>query len=145
MFKLLPFIWPFVKELMLGNKTLTEAFKDNKKKVFTVALIMASFALNIFVVPKLLTISGQYVILQREHEKLQAQVNELKNTDPMKGRKPVAPVEDPPRVTEKKDEPQRAASSDNVARTSSKARPTVDRVAKARKQFDNMRQQEERE
>lgn len=144
-FKLLPFIWPFVKELILGNKTLTEAFKDNKKKVFLTIAIMLSFALNIFAIPKLITISGQHVILQREHDEMQAQYNEMKSTSRIPGGKTVAPIEDPPRRTVVvEDVPQESAPSDPPARKG-KHKPNDDRVASMRKHLDEIRHAEEKE
>lgn len=143
-FKLLPFIWPFVKELMLGDKTVMEAFKTNKKKVIMTALIMLSFAVNIFIIPKLITISGQHVMLQREHEKLQAQHLELKNTSPIKGGKTVAAVEDPPRHVTEEEETKPPVSVSNVVKKGKVSQPD-DRVAKMREHFDAIRRQEERE
>ncbi len=143
-FKILPFIWPFVKELMLGNKTLAEAFKDNKKKVLMTLIIMLSFALNIFVIPKLITISGQHILLQREHDKLQASLKDQHNTSPIQGGKAIASLEDPPRRVAQEDEPQHPVSSDKTARTS-KSDSAADRAAKMRQHFDDIRRQEEKE
>lgn len=143
-FKLLPFIWPFVKELMLGDKTIIEAFKDNKKKVFMTAVIMLSFAINIFVIPKLLAISSQHVILQREHEQLQAQFLELKNTSPIKGGKTVAVLEDPPRQPVQQEETPAHVSTSKPAHPSTSAQ-TDDRIKAMRKHFDDLRHLEEKD
>lgn len=143
-FKLLTYIWPFVKELMLGDKTLVEAFKTNKKKVFMTVIIMLSFAINIFIIPKLLTISGQHVILQREHEKLRAQHLEMKDTSPIKGGKTVAAVEDPPLQEAVEEETQVPVSISKPARKGKVSQPD-DRVVKMREHFDAIRRQEERE
>ena len=143
-FKLLPFIWPFVKELILGDKTMIEAFKTNKKKVMLVAVIMFSFALNIFLVPKLVAISSAHVVLQREHEELQALYLKQEKTSPIKGGKAVAGLEDPPRATAPQEETPQPVSTSKIAHSSTQAQKDA-RVEAMRKHFDEIRSQEERE
>ena len=63
-------LWPFLKEMVLGDKTLSEALKTNKMRVLLLFLIVGSFAMNFFVVPRVYEISSQYVELEREHKKL---------------------------------------------------------------------------
>jgi hypothetical protein len=141
--KILTFLWPFVKELTLGDKTLIEALKTNKKKVFFAALVMLSFAINIFVVPKLVAISNNHVILQREHDALKAKC-EAPKTSPIKGgtpvheevapsRAPVKTVETLPTVTAPKETPK------------SKPAPSAERITRLRSTFDEIRKQEEQE
>lgn len=139
-FKILTFMWPFVKEMLLEDKTVIEAFKTNKKKVLLAAVVMLSFAINAFVIPRLITISKNHVILQREHEKLVAVMSELKSVDQLNGRKPTAPIEDPPRrVAETAPEAQPNAQK----KPEPNKHPNDDRVAKARKMLDAIRHQEE--
>lgn len=143
-FKLLPFIWPFVKELILGNKTVAEAFKDNKKKVLLTGVIMASFAINIFAIPKLVSMASAHVILQREHDHLQTQYNELKNTSPIQGGKAVAGVEDPPRQPVQQEETPAHVSVSKPAHPSTSA-PKDDRLEAMRKHFDELKRLEEKD
>lgn len=63
-------LWPFLKEMVLGDKTLSEAIKTNKMRVLLLFLILGSFAMNLFVVPRVYDISSQYVELEKEHKKL---------------------------------------------------------------------------
>lgn len=63
-------LWPFLKEMLLGDKTLSEAIKTNKMRVLLLFLILGSFAMNLFVVPRVFDISSQYVELEKEHKKL---------------------------------------------------------------------------
>lgn len=70
-FKLITFIFPFIKEMILGEKTIKEALKTNKMRVFLIGLILLSFFLNMFTIPKLVRISADYVILDRKYKELE--------------------------------------------------------------------------
>lgn len=70
-FKLLTFLFPFIKEMILGEKTIKEALKTNKMRVFLIGLILLSFFLNMFTIPKLVRISADYVILDRKYKELE--------------------------------------------------------------------------
>jgi hypothetical protein len=67
--KTILFIWPFLKEMVLGNKSLAEAVKTNKLRVLFMALIVLSIGMNFFTVTRLVGLSLDYVTLKREHEK----------------------------------------------------------------------------
>lgn len=69
-FKLITFLFPFIKEMILGEKTIKEALKTNKMRVFLIGLILLSFFLNMFTIPKLVKISADYVILDRKYKEL---------------------------------------------------------------------------
>lgn len=62
--KFIAMIFPFIREMILGEKTLLQALKTNKLKLFLLAAIMASFTINIFFIPKLVEISDRYVKLR---------------------------------------------------------------------------------
>ena len=63
--KILLFIWPFVKEMVLGDKSLRQAMKDNKRKVAIAFFIIASLALNMVTLTRLWTLSAQYLELEK--------------------------------------------------------------------------------
>lgn len=71
--KLLPYIWPFLREMVLGRKTFLEAVRDNKKKAFFVALVIFSFGLNFVLVPRSSTLAMEYLALERKYKELEAQ------------------------------------------------------------------------
>lgn len=142
--KILTFLWPFVKELTLGDKTLLEALKTNKKKVFFAAVVMLSFAINIFVVPKLVAISNSHVILQREHDALKAKCDAPK-TSPVKGGTTTHEV-----VVVPKHEPEKTVETlppVSPPKDAHKSKPVVpsDRINRLRSTFDEIRKQEEQE
>lgn len=66
--KVLAFLWPFLKELVLGKKTVKQAIKTNKWKVFLLCLISTSFVVNLLAVPRLLAIANDYVKLNKKYE-----------------------------------------------------------------------------
>lgn len=68
-FKVLAWLWPFIKEMVLGDKTFKEALDDNKKKVLLIILIFVSLGLNLFLVPRVVVISSNFLALEKENEK----------------------------------------------------------------------------
>lgn len=81
----LKFLWPFLKEMVLGDKTMGQAIKTNKMRVLLLFLILGSFATNIVVVPRTYEISAQYLDLEREHKKaVDSGAENLKLSDQVK-------------------------------------------------------------
>lgn len=72
-FKLISFLFPFLKEMMLGEKTVREAFKTNKMRVVMLGLILLVFFGFAVTVPKLIRISADYVMLERKYHTLETQ------------------------------------------------------------------------
>lgn len=104
-FKLITFLFPFIKEMVLGEKTIREALRTNKMRVFLIGLILLSFFLNIVLVPKLVRISADYVILDRKYKEL-----EEKYTAFQKSSHPVsAPAHEPEKPPPKKEEKEQPA------------------------------------
>lgn len=75
--KVLRFLWPFVREMVLGEKTLPEAVKTNKGRVFIIGLIFASFVTNLYIIPKVWSISSDYIELKKTHDALVAKSQNL--------------------------------------------------------------------
>jgi len=75
--KVLPYMWPFIREMVLGRKSLLAALRDNKKKVFFITLIIVSFGLNFLTVPRLVSMSVQYVTLDKRYKELEARYNRV--------------------------------------------------------------------
>ncbi|MDR3392327.1 MAG: hypothetical protein P4L77_11395 [Sulfuriferula sp.] len=72
-FKLISMLFPFIKEMVLGEKTVREAFKTNKMRVFMLGLIMFVFFGFAFTLPKLIRISADYVMLEKKYNTLEHQ------------------------------------------------------------------------
>jgi hypothetical protein len=70
--KIMSLLWPFIKEVVLGEKTVLETFKTNKKKLFGIALIIASIGLNYFAVSKVIVVSREYITLMKKYKALES-------------------------------------------------------------------------
>jgi hypothetical protein len=106
LFKILTTIWPFIREMFFGNKTMAEIIKDNKFRVLMLALITASMTLNYFLTSRTVAISRDYLVLKAEYEALKSskktpvtQSQEVKHQIPLPAPVAVAqsqPVNIPP-------------------------------------------------
>lgn len=70
MWRTITLLWPFLKELFLGKKTLREALKTNKGRVLLIGAIIGSVVMNIWLVPNIVRISADYVELKHKYDDL---------------------------------------------------------------------------
>jgi len=68
--KTITLLWPFLKELFLGKKTLREALKTNKGRVFFIGVIIGSFVVNMWAIPTILRMGMEFVDLKHKYEAL---------------------------------------------------------------------------
>jgi hypothetical protein len=99
-FKILTFLWPFIKELVLGEKTVRQAIKSNRWKLVLTIVICISFVVNLLAVPRLVVMANDYVKLNKKYE-LQTTVIKDLNDKVTKleielKTKPPVPKEEPP-------------------------------------------------
>lgn len=59
-------VYPFLKEAIIGKRSLRAALTNNKKKVVVLGIVMASITINLFSVPKIISLS----LLQLHNQKL---------------------------------------------------------------------------
>ena len=78
--KLLQALWPFIRELVLGEKTMKEAIKSNKMKILLMVIIFASFIVNMLAVPRLYSVSKQYLDQARACSDKDVEINSLRTT-----------------------------------------------------------------
>lgn len=69
-FRTIRLLWPFLREMILGDKSLSEAVRHNFWRVLLIGLIMLSFLTNFLVVPRFLRLSYQYVELEKLNKRL---------------------------------------------------------------------------
>lgn len=94
--KVLAFLWPFIKEMVLGDKSLKEAIRDNKKKVAFAIFVLCSVGMNFFLISRLVVISQKYLEFQKAHPAIVAKVNGEKPPVPVpKALKPKPPAAEP--------------------------------------------------
>ncbi len=91
--KILSFLWPFIKEMVLGKHTLIEAIRKNAKRFFFMSAFFASIGLNILMIPRLVQISNDYINLNKKYEAI-LKKNEILNTQafPKPDKKPDVPA-----------------------------------------------------
>jgi outer membrane biosynthesis protein TonB len=94
-------LFPFIKEMILGEKSIKEALKTNKMRVFLIGLILLSFFLNMFTLPKLVKISADYVILDRKYKELEDKYKGINQSS-----HPVVKPSTVPKETPKQEKPQ---------------------------------------
>jgi hypothetical protein len=82
--KTITLLWPFLKELFLGKKTLREALKTNKGRVFVILAVIGSVIMNVWLVPNTMRISLDYVELKHKYD-------DLKKSDDEKQPAPATP------------------------------------------------------
>lgn len=70
--KILSMLWPFIKEVALGDKTVMETFRTNKMKFVGIAIIVASLGLNYFAVSKIITISRDHIALMKKYKAMES-------------------------------------------------------------------------
>jgi hypothetical protein len=112
-FKLIAFIFPFIKEMVLGEKTVREALKTNKMKVAVLTLIMLSFFLNIVFIPKFFKVAAEYVMLEKKYKENSTGPQKTPVVPAVPAPKPKEPKEQPKPVKEpeKHEEPQSPSST----------------------------------
>lgn len=66
--RILVLLWPFLKEMLLDDKTIPEAMSKNKLRLIVVFFIIGSVILNFFTVPRLVHISAEFVALKKKYE-----------------------------------------------------------------------------
>lgn len=83
--RFLMFLFPFLKEMILGSMSIPEAIKGHKKKLLLIAAILLSFFLNIYTIPKLISISAAYIDVKKKHDQLTGiAAPEKKPSEPVK-------------------------------------------------------------
>jgi len=66
-FKIIIFIWPFLREWFLGDKTVMQALKQNKKSTATFFAFIILLLTCLFTVPRLYFVSRDYLALSRTY------------------------------------------------------------------------------
>jgi hypothetical protein len=142
--KVLPYIWPFIREMVLGRKSILAALRDNKKKVLFISLVLFSFCLNFLTIPRLLSLSAQYVALEKRYKDVQthpASVGSTVKHPTANGVEQKVHIKEPPHVAvietvEKKPIPSKKKKKVIVSD------PNVNQI---KEQFEKIRSREENE
>lgn len=74
LFKVIPYLMPFIKEMLIGKKTWTKAFKENRSKTVMALVIIASILLNLVLMVKVGSLAFSYLELSRVKEQLEHRI-----------------------------------------------------------------------
>lgn len=147
--KILMFIWPFIKEMVLGDRSVGEAARENKMKLLLTVVLTASIGLNIFSVHRLWTLSQQYLDLRKEYATLDAKYKKLTSVEPIPKALPAKPkvvevAREEPAVPKKQKKPK----VKKVAKAETPVEEDIDevnaeRLRKLKEDFEKIKQREE--
>lgn len=80
MFKVIPYILPFLKEMLIGRKSWRQAFKDNRGKTILAFVVIVSVTFNIMLTAKVGTLAYQYLEMSRAKQELELKYQLLEKT-----------------------------------------------------------------
>jgi len=147
--KIFLFIWPFIKEMVLGEKSMREAARDNKMKVLLAIVLSCSLVVNIFSVNRLWTLSQEYLDLRKEHALLDGKYKKIASGEhsPLK---PVAAIRPPQVIDESPDAPvtKKPAKKHKSKKTTHTEPEDIDdinaeRIRQLKQDFEKIKQREE--
>lgn len=70
-FKILTMLWPFIKEMLFGQKTMRQILKEHKGTVAATIIVAAVVVTNLFIFNRLIVISNDYLTLQKKYAVLE--------------------------------------------------------------------------
>lgn len=133
--KMAVFIWPLVRELILGDTNIKDAVKNNKFRVFLIAMIISSFLLNAFLIYRLWTISHDYLVLKNKYGHLVTPGATASKPSPPASAPLKAPPMGPPPVTPvSPDNRPQPKPGGNTARGNDE----IERYKRIKKRFEEM-------
>lgn len=148
--KIFMFIWPFIKEMVLGDRSVRETARDNKLKVLLAFVLAASLVMNIFSVNRLWTLSQQYLDLRKEYAFLDGKYKKLVSGESIPKALPAQlpvrqKVEEQPAPVLKKNKKQKgkkaADAEPSVEEESDKVH--AERIRKLKEDFEKIKMREE--
>jgi hypothetical protein len=81
-FKVIPYLVPFLREMLLGKKTWRQAFRENRGKTILAIIVVVSVVFNVLLMTKAGTLAYHYLELSRANDELKQKVNVLERTKP---------------------------------------------------------------
>lgn len=85
-FKLLAYLLPFLREMLLGDKTIKYALKTNKIRLLVFFFFVACAAWTIYSIPNFLRVTYDLVTLRAEYTALEKKKGMLPNPAPSGGK-----------------------------------------------------------
>jgi len=69
-FKILSMLWPFIKEMLFGQKTMAQILKEHKGLVAVGLISGMLLVTNVFLMKRIVVISHDYITLRKKYETL---------------------------------------------------------------------------
>lgn len=77
LFKVIPHLMPFFREMLIGKKTWKQAFRENRVKTILTAAMAISLVFNVVLVTKVSHLAVSYLELSRAKHELEAKYRVL--------------------------------------------------------------------
>lgn len=139
LFKIIPYLMPFIKEMLIGKKTWKQAFRENRGKTILVVSVAVSIAFNLVLMTKQVSLAFNYLELSRAKQELEQKYHELeKNTAPA----PSSAKHPQASNTEIAVEVKQDAKLTQVAKGSNVVKPKPKLAEEVQADFERIRQRE---
>lgn len=129
-FKVFPYLMPFIKEMLIGKKSWKQAFRENRIKTTVVVGLAISLLFNLVLMAKIGSLAMNLLEMSRAKQQLEERVQVLevnKAGTPSSPRHPVA------------------SNTEVQERVPTKVTPRSDSADSIRAEFERMRQRESSE
>ena len=137
LFKVIPYLMPFLKEMLIGKKSWAKAFRENRKKTILAIAVIISVVFNVILMAKLGSLAFSYLELSRAKQELELKFHALENKSVIT----VNPVKATP-VKEVATEPIKVLEPPVVAPHPPSTKHKVDQTAKIKAEFERMQRLE---
>jgi hypothetical protein len=136
-FKVIPYLVPFLREMLLGKKTWRQAFRDNRGKTLLAFIVVVSVVFNLLLVTKASTLAYRYLEVVRANEALKNKVSTLEKAKaPVEGSSRHPIVNNTEVATEIKKE------AHSTAPAKAPVKPDTNLTEEVKSDFDRIRQRE---
>jgi hypothetical protein len=78
-FKAIPYLVPFLREMILGKKTWRQAFRENRGKTILAIIVIISLVFNVLLMTKAGTLAYHYLELTRANDELKQKMTTLEH------------------------------------------------------------------
>lgn len=137
-FKIVPYLMPFLKEMLIGKKTWGQALKDNRGKTFLVLAVIASLVFNLVLMVKVGSLAFDYLALSRAKQELEQKYTLLDKSKSGSESSTKHPINSNIEVTTNRENEKSSATKKN----SGEKKKDVDTAADIKATFDRIRARE---
>jgi hypothetical protein len=63
-------VWNFLREVILRNKSINDAFRTEKIRLILFCIVVSSISINVFLIPRVFQISKDYIDINKKYKDL---------------------------------------------------------------------------